>query len=203
VATDTPDIGPARGPIIISRHGKPALDRNAGPRLSWEEYADWWARYEIGSLAEGQIAPDDLKQIVADAKLVLTSMRPRAQETAALAATHMEAIRSDLFNEAPLPPPRWKRARYLPKTWNVIARGMWMRGHTLTEEDEHISATKQRAEAAAKYLDEHAAAGKVYLAAHGWFNWMLRPEIKKLGWKCTHDGGNSYWSYRVYEWRGD
>ena len=54
------------GPIIVARHGRPALDRAAGPRLSWQEYKDWWARYEIGSLAEGQEAPQKLKDIVAD-----------------------------------------------------------------------------------------------------------------------------------------
>ena len=27
------------------------------------------------------------------------------------------------------------------------------------------------------------------------------PELKKLGWKCVRDGGDSYWSFRVYEYR--
>jgi hypothetical protein len=28
---------------------------------------------------------------------------------------------------------------------------------------------------------------------------MLRPQLKKLGWENVHDGGDKYWSYRIYE----
>jgi hypothetical protein len=31
---------------------------------------------------------------------------------------------------------------------------------------------------------------------------MLRPELRRLGWTCVQDGGDSYWSFRVYEYRG-
>ncbi len=158
-----------RGPIIISRHGRPALDRNLGPRLHWQGYIDWWARYEKGPLAEGQEAPKELKDLVADADLVFASARLRAQQTADSAAPHLKAMYDPVFNEAPLPPPR-------------------LRGF--------------RAKAAALKLHEASAEAKVYLAAHGWFNRMLRPELRQLGWVCTRDGGDSYWSYRVYEYRG-
>lgn len=188
----------ARGPIIISRHGRPKLDRNEGPKLTWEEYVDWWAAYEIGGLADGQEPPEKLVKLVADAKLVLTSERLRAQQTAAKAAPHMTAIQFDLFNEAPLPPPRWK-IRFLPRTWNFFARTAWMMGHSLGGETNKQAWV--RAENATNALHEHAKVGKVYLAAHGWFNRMLRKELRKKGWRCIHDGGNAYWSYRIYEWR--
>ena len=188
-----------RGPIIIARHGRPALNRNEGPRLSWQEYVDWWAAYEAGPLADGQNAPDSLKTLVADAAVVLTSGRLRAQQTAALAATHMPAEIRDLFNEAPLPPPRFKRARYLPRTWNMLARAAWMRGHSLGGET--VKDARLRAADAARALHEEAAKGKVFLAAHGWFNRMIRKELRRSGWRCVHDGGDRYWSHRMYEWR--
>jgi len=201
--TITPNSGESaasavRGPLIISRHGRPKLDRNEGPKLRWQEYVKWWAAYEVGGLADGQEAPEKLKSLVADAQLVLTSERLRAQQTAAKAAPHMAAIPFDLFNEAPLPPPRWK-VRFLPRTWNFFARVAWMMGHTLGEETNKEAWV--RAENAVSALHEHAKTGKVYLAAHGWFNRMLRKELRKKGWRCVHDGGNSYWSYRIYEWR--
>jgi len=31
---------------------------------------------------------------------------------------------------------------------------------------------------------------------------MMRPELKRLGWRCVADGGDKYWSFRVYEFRG-
>ncbi len=211
-ANPTPETRPApeaakgrgtrlqRGPIIISRHGRPALDRKVGPRLTWREYTDWWDRYETGSLAENQSVPEGLRAAVADAQVVLTSQRQRAIETAALAAPHLEARQCALFNEAPLPPPCLPVVRYLPKTWNILARAAWLNGHSLDGED--IAQARARASEAARLLDTEASAGKVYLAAHGWFNRMLRPELRTLGWRCVHDGGDGYWSFRTYQWRG-
>jgi len=188
-----------RGPIIISRHGRPALDRTVGPRLNWKQYREWWDRYEIGPLAEGQTPPQKLTEAVADASVVFASGRLRAQQTAAHAAPHLQARFDPVFNEAPLPPPLLPGVRYLPKTWNILARAAWLNGHAL--DGESLKQARLRAAAAASKLDEAANEGKVYLAAHGWFNRMLRPEMKKLGWKCTYDGGDAYWSFRVYEYR--
>lgn len=193
---------PPTGPIIIARHGRPALDRRAGPRLSWQDYVDWWARYEAGSLAPGQVAPETLKHLVADAAIVLSSPRPRALETARLAAPAARIETDTLFHEAPLPPPELKGARFLPKTWNVLARTWWLFGHTL-EDGEDVGAARARAAKAASRLHEAARQGKVFLAAHGWFNRMMRPELNRLGWHCVSDGGDRYWSFRMYEYRGD
>ncbi|RIJ20505.1 histidine phosphatase family protein [Henriciella barbarensis] len=189
----------ARGPIIVSRHGRPALDRTAGPRLDWREYRDWWDRYEIGSLAEGQQAPENLKEAVADADIILSSTAPRAVETAML-ATGREPETFPVFVEAPLPPPRLRNRKYLPKTWNIIARTAWLYGHSLDGESNRQA--RDRANKAAQHLHEAAADGKVYLAAHGWFNRMLRPAMARIGWVCVRDGGDKYWSYRIYEYRG-
>lgn len=188
-----------RGPIIVSRHGRPALDRKAGPRLDWKQYRDWWSRYETGSLAPDQDVPDLLKQAVGDADIVLSSTAPRAIETAIL-ASGKEPVTDPLFREAPLPPPRLSNRRYLPKTWNVLARTAWLYGHSLDGESNREA--RERANAAAMRLHEAASDGKVYLAAHGWFNRMLRPAMARLDWVCVRDGGDKYWSYRVYEYRG-
>ncbi|MEL6259252.1 MAG: histidine phosphatase family protein [Pseudomonadota bacterium] len=186
------------GPIVISRHGRPALDRSAGPRLSWRQYQDWWDAYEIGGLADDQTPPDVLVKEVADADIILTSERLRAQQTAALAAPGRAAAVNSLFNEAPLPPPRLPGARCLPKTWNILARAAWMNGHSL--DGESVDEARLRAARAADALHDAAQLGKVYLAAHGWFNRMLRPELKRRGWRCVYDGGDRYWSHRIYEY---
>lgn len=190
---------PARGPIIVSRHGRPALDRTAGPRLDWKQYRDWWDQYEAGSLAEDQLVPDNLRAAVADADVILSSPAPRAVETARL-ATGKEPETCPVFVEAPLPPPRFRNRKYLPKTWNVIARTAWLYGHSLDGESNRQA--RERANEAARKLHEAAAEGKVYLAAHGWFNRMLRPAMARIGWVCVRDGGDKYWSYRIYEYRG-
>lgn len=188
-----------RGPIIVSRHGRPALDRAAGPRLDWQGYRDWWDRYEAGSLAPDQTVPDNLRQAVADADIILSSTAPRAIETARKASDR-EPQTDPVFCEAPLPPPRFKNRKYLPKTWNVIARTAWLYGHSLDGESNRQA--RERAGKAAQRLHDAAEGGKVYLAAHGWFNRMLRPAMARLGWVCVRDGGDKYWSYRIYEYRG-
>jgi hypothetical protein len=40
--------------------------------------------------------------------------------------------------------------------------------------------------------------GSVAVLAHGWFNRMMRPHLKNLGYVCIYDGGDWHWSYRVY-----
>lgn len=190
----------ARGPIIISRHGRPALDRSVGPKLSWQEYCDWWEQYEQGSLAKDQTPPEKLKTQVKDVNQVLSSVRPRAIETATLATNGRVPDTNPIFNEAPLPPPRFKTRKYLPKTWNVLARTAWLRGHQL--DGENVQEARDRAKQAATVLHDAADGQSVYLAAHGWFNRMLRHPLKRLGWVCVYDGGDKYWSFRVYEYRG-
>ena len=190
----------SRGPIIVSRHGRPALDRTAGPKLSWQDYRNWWDQYEAGSLAKDQAPPENLKSEVKDVDVVMSSGRPRAIETATWATDGRTPEPNAIFNEAPLPPPRFKTKKYLPKTWNVLARAYWLRGHTI--DDEGVHEARDRAKQAAQVLHEAADGKSVYLAAHGWFNRMLRGPLKRLGWVCIYDGGDKYWSYRVYEYRG-
>lgn len=187
------------GPIVISRHGRPALDRRAGPRLSWQDYCDWWERYEAGGLAEDQDVPQKLRDEVANADIVFSSARLRARQTAAMAAPHLPAKVDPLFNEAPLPPPKLPGLRYLPKTWNVLARAAWLNGHAL--EGESVREARARARTAAARLHAVSAQGKVYLAAHGWFNRMIRPELRALGWRCVEDHGDGYWCHRIYAYR--
>jgi len=74
-----------------------------------------------------------------------------------------------------------------------------MLGHSMGEET--VTEARQRARLAAEALHSHAEVGKVYLAAHGWFNRMIRKELRRIGWTCVHNGGDSYWSYREYHWR--
>ena len=190
------------GRIVILRHGRPALDREAGPRLNWREYRDWWSKYEAGSLHPEQKFPESLfTHAGGDNVVFFSSERRRAIETAQTIARGRAIVSLPVFNEAPLPPPEWSDARrYLPKTWNKIARVAWLFGHS--GGDESVQESRRRAEDAAEVLVEAAESGRdVVLAAHGWFNRMLRRPLAKRGWKCVKDGGDSYWSCRIYEKR--
>jgi len=131
---------------------------------------------------------------------VLSSARLRAIETAQWATRGRDPAPDPVYNEAPLPPPRLNGHTYLPKTWNIMARGVWLAGHSL--DGESVSDVRRRATEAAAKLHAASEGKTVYLAAHGWFNRMLRRPIQRLGWTCIRDGGDAYWSYRIYEYRG-
>ncbi|MBI1339203.1 histidine phosphatase family protein [bacterium] len=189
------------GRIIIVRHGRPALNRDAGPRLDWRGYREWWSAYEEGSLAPGQSPPQSLLDAAANATVILSSARPRAIETARAIAGDRTVEPDPAFNEAALPPPHLPSGfRRLPRTWNKFARLAWMFGHADGEEPKqqaHVRAAAAACTLAARAKSE----GDVVLAAHGWFNRMLRPYLQRLGWVCVHDGGDGYWSYRIYRLR--
>jgi broad specificity phosphatase PhoE len=194
---DRPMKAARPGRIIIVRHGRPVVIPKEGPPMGWKDYRDWWARYELSSLAEGQTCPEALLSEIGEDAIILSSARPRAIQTAGQLGRGREVKHDATFNEAPLPPPRFK-GQMRPKNWNKIARLLWMMGHSGGEE--HVRDARRRAATAAGMLIECAGEGRdVVLAAHGWFNRMLRPELKKRGWTNVHDGGDKYWSYRIYQ----
>lgn len=195
ILSATPSQRPGR--ITIARHGQP--DANRETRLDWRGYEDWWDNiYQPASLAAGQSAPDKLKAAAAEAHIVYASTLTRAVETAEAAAPGRELEIDPVFIEAELPPPAMP-GRYMAKTWGVFARCSWWFGFARGRESRREA--EARAAMAAARLVEAAQDGDVVLCAHGWFNRMMRPHIRSAGWRCVSDGGDSYWSFRQYEYR--
>lgn len=190
----------ARGPIIIVRHGKPLVDRRVV--VDREGYRQFWKDYEAGPLAPDQNPPERLKAECAKADVFFASDRPRSIETAqALMPDHLELRTDPIFMEANLPPPPMiPGMRMRAAQWNFFSRGSWLMGWA--DDGESYRQAKKRAREAADILHDAAMEGHfVVLAAHGWFNRMLRPELRDLGWRCVRDEGDAYWSARRYEKR--
>jgi broad specificity phosphatase PhoE len=203
---DRPSDRPAKaappGRIIVVRHGRPQVIPKEGPPMGWKDYKAWWAKYELSSLKEGQRSPEALLSQISDDAIIMSSARRRAIETAGQLGRGRDVKHDAMFNEAPLPAPKLGIFPMRPKNWNKIARLLWMLGHSGGEE--HVSDAKRRAAKAAEVLVQTAqeSGGRdVVLAAHGWFNRMLRPQLKKRGWANVHDGGDKYWSFRIYQKR--
>jgi broad specificity phosphatase PhoE len=184
------------GYITIARHGEPDADRRE--LLTWRDYERWWANYDLAGLKPGQTAPDCLRAQAREAKTVFASTLPRAIETARAATGGDEFITDPVFVEAPLPPPGLP-GRFRSKTWGVYARCAWWLG--MARDKETRPEAEARAALAAEQLVRAAQEGSVALFAHGWFNRMLRPELKSRGWVCVRDGGDDYWSWRRYEFK--
>ncbi len=185
---------PVPGWIAIARHGKPALSRAV--QLNRHQYRDWWRMYDAGGLAPGQSPPPTLCQLGEQADLVLTSTLRRALETAQAVHGAKPIVQEELFIEAALPPPPLP-GRYNPGAWGVLARAAWWLG--MAGEEESRREADARALKAALFLIAKAETGEnVLLLAHGWFNRMIRPHLLNQGWACRTDGGDAYWSHRLY-----
>ena len=190
-----PPSGPGR--ITIARHGQPDACRET--MLDWRGYEDWWDNiYQPSSLVAGQKPPPGLVKAADDAHTIYASTLTRAIETAQAAAPGRELVIDKRLIEAELPPPEMA-GRYMAKTWGVFARCSWWMGHARGRESR--AEAEGRAEQAVELLISSAQSGHVLACAHGWFNRMMRPSLKREGWKCVHDGGDTYWSYRQYEYR--
>ena len=184
------------GSIFIARHGRPDANREAW--LDWRGYEDWWDNlYQPASLVAGQTPPPDLVEAARTAHTVFASTLRRAIETAEAIAPERELVIDPVFVEAELPPPALP-GRFMAKTWGVFARCSWGLGHARGRESRPDA--EVRAGQAVERLTQAAADGPVVLCAHGWFNRMMRPHLKARDWRCVRDGGDTYWSWRQYEY---
>ena len=199
---DASAVAPVRpGAIVLARHGEPALSRKC--MLTSDQYRDWWGRYEIGGLREGQVPPPDLLATAQGAGIIYASTRRRAQETAAAVSAGRDVVSDVLFIEAPLPPPHFPSWFKLPpKYWGGVARFWWHAFNHHEGQETRIQA-EARAETAARTLIARAETGQdVLVLAHGYFNHMVGKRLKAAGWALVHNQGFRYWSQRRYERRG-
>ncbi|WP_454759273.1 histidine phosphatase family protein [Caulobacter segnis] len=185
------------GTITLARHGEPALSRKV--KLNAPEYGDWWARYEVGGLKEGQTPPESLIQIARDADVLIASTRRRAIETAQ-AVTGGRAFATDpTFIEAPLPPPPWPLwLKMSPKRLGFFARFWWWFFNNHGGQETRAEA-EVRAGKAADLLVELSDQGQdVLVVAHGFFNWMIADALKARGLAKLTDEGHAYWSIKRF-----
>jgi len=187
------------GRIITARHGRPDLSRDL--KITSAEYGDWWARYDESGLHPDEHPPAGLIDLARDASTVLSSTLPRAIETARQATGGARDVPADpIFVEAPLPPPPAPSFLKLqPGTWGVVSRTFWFWGYAPEGIETHMEAWG-RVRKITERLAGHAREGDVLLCAHGYLNWMIDRRLRKEGWARTErDGGNHYWSWRIYE----
>jgi broad specificity phosphatase PhoE len=187
------------GRIITARHGRPNLSRDM--KISARAYGEWWKRYDASGLHPDEAPPPSLLALAAGASTILSSTLPRAVETARQLTDGKRVVPRDaLFVEAPLPPPPIPAMlKMRPGQWGVVSRVFWFFGYAPDGVESHPQ-TWRRVEAVADRLARLTAAGDVLLCAHGYLNWMIDHHLRRSGWRrAGREGGNAYWSWRVYE----
>lgn len=186
------------GRIITARHGRPNLARDV--KITAREYGDWWARYDASGLHPDEEPPAPLVDLAAGARTVLSSTLPRAIETARDVTRGRRDVPADpIFVEAPLPPPPVPFVKLSPGQWGVVSRLFWILGYAPAGIENHWQ-TWRRVGEIVERLTGLAEDGDVLLCAHGYLNWMIDRRLRRKGWRRTgREGGNRYWSWRVYE----
>lgn len=194
---DQPSPPAKSGVITLARHGEPALSRNV--KLNAPEYGDWWARYEVGGLKDGQTPPAQLLQIARDAGVIIVSTRRRAIETAQAVVGERAFDTDPTFIEAPLPPPPWPLwLRMSPKRLGFFARFWWWFFNNHGGQETRAEA-EVRADKAADLLVALSDQGQdVLVVAHGFFNWMIANALKQRGLTKLLDEGHGYWSLKRF-----
>ncbi len=189
------------GRIITARHGRPNLSRET--RISARDYGDWWAQYDASGLHPDERPPEGLVKLAASAETVLSSTLPRAIETARWVTGGDRDVPADpMFVEAPLPPPPVPFLKLKPGAWGVVSRSFWFWGYAPDGVEGHLSSWRRVAEISDR-LAELSKDGDVLLCAHGYLNWMIDRHLRRNGWRrAERDGGNHYWSWRIYEQDG-
>lgn len=189
------------GRIITARHGRPNLSRDV--RISAAEFGAWWRRYDESGLHPDEEPPQSLIDLAGKATTVLSSTLPRAIETARHATRgERETPANPIYVEAPLPPPPVPFLKLSPTTWGVISRTFWFLGYAPPGVENHLEAWRRVDEIAGRLIDL-SAKGDVLLCAHGYLNWMIDRKLRGSGWRrAGREGGNHYWSWRIYEPKG-
>ncbi len=188
------------GSITIARHGEPALSRKV--RLTPAQYAEFWAKYEVGGLLPGQTTPSHLTHESQDATVIYVSTRRRALESARILIGSRSIIEDVRLIEAPLPPPPFPRALKLsPKLWGFFARFWWWWFNHHAGQESRAEATARVREMAQIFSDRADAGDQVLVVAHGFLNFMLGIELLRMGWRRVWGRGYKYWSTRRFERR--
>lgn len=185
------------GTVTLARHGEPALSRKV--RLNAPEYGDWWARYEVGGLKDGQTPPDGLIQIARDADVIIVSTRRRAIETAKAVVGDRTFATDETFIEAPLPPPPWPPwLRMSPKRLGFFARFWWWFFNNHGGQETRAEAEVRAGQAADRLVALSDQGQDVLVVAHGFFNWMIADALKARGLTKLFDEGHAYWSLKRF-----
>jgi broad specificity phosphatase PhoE len=184
--------------IILIRHGRPAIESN--PRTSHHGFRNYIDAYEAAGLDPTSAPPEELQDLVRELGTIMTSGKPRSQDSARALAPQAELIADPLFVEAPLASPRIPLLRMNIPKWAVMSRILWHAGYH--PEIENYRRAKHRAAQAADILIKRAREeGIAVLVAHGYFNAMIGRELRRRGFEQSGSHRVRFWNTVSYELR--
>lgn len=178
--------------IHLVRHG-----RSAHVHSGWidsQGFRTWREAYESAGILAGELPPQALMRLAADAGVVVSSDTPRARQSAALLAQDREFESSPLLRELDLLGPPLGRLRLPLPLW---ALAVGLRAGLLKVRGKYPSeAERTRVLATAEWLQELARThGSVVAVTHASFRGKLSSRLLAQGW--TREGNEKslrHWS---------
>lgn len=169
--------------ITLIRHGKSKLHSHSP--LTCREFGQWLELYDGEGVIQEVSYPRASIMRARHCGVLVTSDLNRALESAYLLAPNRQPqVVDPLFRELDYPNPalNFWGIKWVPLVWMVFFRILGMMGYEVADCESYGEA-KVRAKKAALLLVEYAKEeGSAVLVGHGFFNFMLSRELRKLGW---------------------
>ena len=148
----------------------------------------WRELYEAAAIAEGETAPDALRELAASEGIVVASTAPRA--IASAKRLRDDVIVSPLLHELELRPPNLRGVKMPLFFWALTFGVVWLFRRTHATPAEH-----ERARAAAEWLASLAhERGEVVAVTHATFRGVLAKALAAHGWEGAGKRGSHHWS---------
>jgi len=177
--------------IILLRHAKVNIDN---PMICSRDMKKFIEAYDHAPI-EPFIVEDEIKAIMADADIVLSSDMCRTKETLTYLGTKVQKC-DTVFNEAQLPYADGKIIKLPASWWAAIFRLMWLFGYDRESESYQEAKVQARlsADMLIKYAQNHQT---VLLVGHGVMNHLITKVLLQRGVLLVKKTDHSNLAYSI------
>lgn len=180
--------------IALLRHGRPAFELKGNARA--KDLCAIARSYDLSGIVGAP--PRETVAAIQGEPLVVCSHLTRSIESAKALGFSEIHVKGPLFCETTIPCFDSGSVPLPVGLWVVVLRIMWLFG--FSKNGESLVKARRRARQAAERLSELAEQHRnILLVGHGFINYFIAKELKKIGWIGPSKPGKGYWGYGVYE----
>lgn len=181
----------AGGTIFLVRHGKPSFWSGHTPfeLITASRYSAMIDEYNFSGI-DCKILPENPGLVRAKQSRILFASDLKRALDSATAFGHPQIIVNQIFREADMPRANGNMLLLPLGLWIYMQRIRWFLGNE--SNCESYEKFKIRARAAAEFLHSYNEYESITVVAHGFINWFIAKELKKLNWRLGAKGNNGY-----------
>lgn len=180
--------------ITLMRHGQPKFSLQG-----WVQTKDLpfiAKKYEATGIVGGP-PEKTLKTVQKNNYIVCSHLKRSVDSAHSLGFTKIDLI-DPLFAETAIPHFAKGHLKLPVSIWVILLRFLWLFG--FSRNGESLLNAKKRAKVAAKKLITLAEThNEVLLIGHGFINFFITKELRKLDWQGSKKPDKDFWAYNVYK----